>query len=765
METMTGIIFIFSLLLSLSAEPASLPAAQDINNVSAEAKLAYDGFLRDSYALRLEYEFAGRFSGDEHRSKMRQFAEQANEKITAIETKQRELKKQIEDYQGSDWEQKFGSTGLWRKLTADVHFTSVSNCQISFYLAISQTDKKIRVEILKAALDKIEGFEKSDSRPAAEEIFLKARILGTLAADDLLYRPPAREEFESAIGKEKTGEKKCSGYRLIFEEIKLLGPADEGQLKTLARQFFISPCKDDLELVLSLAGLQYRLGKKDAFEETVRKNPRAQDIIGSFLLAGLLQQKADENSFESTTVFEAELTAKRALKEGAAKYSELLLKLADEFQTPIVFYAAAQAFADSSPEKTIDFLIQSSILQNRKKSEWLDADANTIAGQAARFALDRSGKHKTDCGLIIKACENYRSIAAGNTEPKLDYLYAEAVLNCGQNENGEAILQGLAKRDAGFWSARAKLDLIEKKINAAKTQKQPVSDSAISELNNFISENSVPDEWAKRLGGEAAAVYCQALIEAADKQSLEKIVSIIDVNKINYEPNLGAFKSAALQKLDRPAESAKWLLAAFRPSRCEHAPQATALLTETVGKIDYLKEQSADFAETAAVFEKLATECCNCADSAGNPSAADLRQVKLLRAEFAIFAAAKEPTKLEKIEKLLNSIEPDNGVSNVDLLRCRARLFAEQKKFQQAAQLWSQICGMEESGDPASKQRSERWWRAKYYELYCWSQIPQTNKKDTAHTIDVLGKTYDQKPDFWWKKLDSLKQTIPKNSR
>jgi hypothetical protein len=192
------------------------------------------------------------------------------------------------------------------------------------------------------------------------------------------------------------------------------------------------------------------------------------------------------------------------------------------------------------------------------------------------------------------------------------------------------------------------------------------------------------------------------------------------------------------------------------------------LLTETIGKIDYLKDQSSNFPEAAGILEKLATECCNCADSAGSSSAADLRHAKLLRVEFAVFAAEKETSKLEKIEKFLNSIEPNGGVSDVDLLRCRARLFGEEGKFQQAAQLWSQICGMEESGNSASKQRSERWWRAKYYELYCWSQIPQTNKNDTAHTIDVLEKTYNQKPDFWWKKLDLLRQSAlgePQNGK
>jgi hypothetical protein len=762
---MTEIICIFSILLSVAAEPPvvsvvepnALPSAQYISSLATEAKQTYEGFVRDSFSLRLEYEFAGKFFSDEHRSKLQQLARQASEKIAAIETKQIKIKRQIEDYQGSDWERKFGSSGLWRELTADVYFTTVCNCQIAFYLAIVQTDKKMRVEILKTALDRIEVLQQTGSRSAVEGLFLKAKVLGTLAADDLLYRPLARKEFESAIGPEKTGEKDCSDFQFIFEKIKLLGQTEQGQIDSLARQFSASPCKDDLELILSLAGLQYRLGKKEAFEETVRKNPQTQDIIGSFLLAGFLSRNGNEKFFENTTVFEAELAAQRVLKEGAEKYSAFLPKLADEFQTPMVFYVAAQAFVYSEPNKAVDFLIQSSILQNRRKSEWLEVDAKTLAAQTAKFALDLLGKNVIDCKSAIRACENYRSIAAGDTEPKLDYLYAGALFNCNQSEKGDKILQDLAERGAGFWQARAKLDLIERKIKAAKIQKNTAADSAIygiaiSELNGFISEYSAPENWAKQLCSEATILYCQALFEASDKPSLEKIVDIVDVNKINYEPNLSAYKSAALQKLGRIDEAARSLVEAFRPGHCEYAPQAINLLAEAVGKIDYLKEQSTDFSATAGIFEKLAVECCNC------PDLADGRQAKLLRAEFAVFAANRDNRKLNEVELLLAGIEPDQAVADADLLRCRARLFAEQGKFQQAAQLWSQICKTEEIDSSASKQKSERWWRAKFYELYCWSQIKQTNKNDVVHSIDVLEKTYTDKPAFWAEKLKLLKQ-------
>jgi hypothetical protein len=762
---MTEIICIFSFLISIAAEPNAMPTAQDINSLSAGARQVYGDFTENSFLLWLEYEFTGKFFSDEHRSKLQQLAQQASEKLTEIENKQKKLKQQIEDYEGDDWEARFGSTspatsgssGLWRKLTADIYITTASNCQIGFYLAVSSGERQKKDDILKTVLNKIEVMEQTGG--GRDLRFLKAKVLGTLSADDLLYRPAARKEFESAAGGEKNSEKDCSDFRIVFEKIKLLGEDEPGQLESLTKRFFAGDCRNDLELVLSLISLQYRLERKSAyggFEETVRKNPQTQDIIGSLLLGCLSSQEAGEKVFENTGVFEAELAAQRAMKEGAEKHKGLLLKLAAEkrFQTPVVFYAAALACAAYEPNKAVDFFIESSKLQNQKKNERLDVDAKMLAAQTAKFALDCFGKKTVDCQSVVRACENYRSIAAGQSEPQIDYLYAAVLNDCNQSEKGEKMLRDLADRNTGFWSERAKLDLIEKTIKSEKLKQKAVSDSAILELNNFISENPGADNREKQLRCEATALYCKLLLEARNDASLEKVINIVDSNIAGYEPNIGAYKAAALQRLGQLDESARWLLIAFRPGHCEHTQQATILLSEVIEKIDYLKESAAggkDFTKAAGDFEKLARNCCNCPDS-------NNRQAKLFWAETAVFAAENQTSKLEKIEKLLDSIKPNDELADTDLLRCRARVWAELGRFEQAAQVWAQICKMEEGRVTAAGQKSEQWWRAKYYELHCWSQIPQTSKNDVVHTIEVLEKTYTDRPAFWAEKLKLLKQ-------
>jgi hypothetical protein len=54
--------------------------------------------------------------------------------------------------------------------------------------------------------------------------------------------------------------------------------------------------------------------------------------------------------------------------------------------------------------------------------------------------------------------------------------------------------------------------------------------------------------------------------------------------------------------------------------------------------------------------------------------------------------------------------------------------------------------------------QSYDWWRAKYYELYCFFNCKVIDKKDIGHVINVLQGTYGKIPGPWGEKFDALKQ-------
>jgi len=140
-------------------------------------------------------------------------------------------------------------------------------------------------------------------------------------------------------------------------------------------------------------------------------------------------------------------------------------------------------------------------------------------------------------------------------------------------------------------------------------------------------------------------------------------------------------------------------------------------------------------------------------------------KARLYLAEILVFAAPYEPGKLSQANKLLSDLDKDAGANNVDVIRCRARLSSAQGKFEQAARLWAQVAKIRKSEAPQSHRRTRKWWRAKYFELYCLAQTPQTEKKAILHTIEVLENSFTDIPPLWAEKLNSLKQQYDYNKK
>ena len=115
----------FALLtISLPAIAAdSFPTAQDINDAAQKAKQTYDSFFTQTFTIRMQYEYSGRFLNQQDKDTLCEAARQTSADLEQIANTQLAMKQAIESYQKDDWETLFGQTGLWRKLTADLTHT------------------------------------------------------------------------------------------------------------------------------------------------------------------------------------------------------------------------------------------------------------------------------------------------------------------------------------------------------------------------------------------------------------------------------------------------------------------------------------------------------------------------------------------------------------------------------------------------------------------------------------------------------------------
>ena len=738
-----GIALLFLCPLTNSAN--AIPTAEDINRLAETAKLTVDTFMQDSFKLRMGYEYSGRFSDPNDKENLRRLAQKASDRLQTIADEQRKLKEQIEDYQGDDWDARYGSTGLWRKLSADIYTTKLSKCEVDYYLAMASRQPQ-RNNILHKILTEIDSLNLTHL-PATSGL-LKAKTLALLSQTEPVYKSLAKKEFDALMVRSDMNH--STAFRIAIERIKLLGEREPGQLKKLMEAIAKSRCKDDFELVLSLAFLQRQLNQPEVFERTAKLFPQIQDFLGSLILSDISSRIAQQQSLQPISVFEAELAVETVWKNRTEDHSKLLdyLSTTEKFQTPLILYVAAVKSADSSPARAVDYLMKASKLQEAQKSDRLDIEPDKIAEQAAQLAYNLLAQDTTHCPLTLRAFENYSAIAGKKIDEELEYLYTIVLNNCGCEEKSTALLEKIANRPAGSRRNRARLDLIIQTIRQGNLHKKQYH-ALCRRLNELIADCPGKNETDSRLRAEAITIYCRLLLESEYENASQKVLDILNKAETDYDPNLNVLKSTALRRTGKLDESVRCLLKAIKPGCCDYAGEAMELLLEVTEKIDRF-EKDLSFMKSC---KKLAQFCCDCLEG-------QLKQrAGLFLIETSVFSATKTEKELSGFEQMLHNIAKAGFSNDIDFIRCRARVLAEEGKFQKAAELWSEICAVRKEESASSNSRSWKWWRAKFYELACLAKWPQTNKQQLRHTIEILENSFTDIPPLWSEKLSLLKQT------
>ncbi len=736
----------FFICLSACAAEA-VPTAEDINRLAETAKTASGVFVRRSQPIRMQFECSGDFLTWQERQKLKGLAESADRRLAQIEEEQRTFKKQIEDYQGEDWEQRFGSTGLWRKLAADVLRTTLSRLDVDYYLALADEEPK-RSQLLHGIVTQIDSL--STNEPPAYAQFIKAKSLALLSQSDAALVPAAANEFDRLMLHSYMSQ--ATAFKVSIEKIKFLGPETNARLDTLADDLARSQSRDDIELVLSLASLQ-RGYAPQALEKTLSLWPDIETLLAQLILADLSNaaEQADTNEPDLTkiTAIEAELAAKAASSARPEKCRAVLegIVATEKFQTPAVLYAAGSAFSHFEPERAVELLIKASGLQERHKSSRLDIEPGQIAEEAARLAYRLYEKGSDNCRLAVEAFDNYAEIAAGQIDPRLEYLYAVVLKDCGQKQKSEKLLEKIAQRPTGPERNRARLVLIKQKLNRPGTIAK--QNAILEELRNLILDCNCPpgDTGCILVRDEAAYLYCRTLLDFGDKQSARKVLDLLDNPILSGFAMSKLFKSQALQQAGR-LEQAVQLMADVVSSEASGsaAPQIVELLSNVLdncepgetcaGKGDTMLRNCVGLAEYADRFVRS-------------------RRSSLILAEFNLLAAKPQKSNLDEIQRTLSTCEKRD---DINWLRCRARLLGAEDKFERSAELWAQIARIRRDDEPSPDERSWQWWRAKYYELYCLAQPPNAEKGNIIHTIEVLENTFTRIPPPWAEKLGLLKR-------
>jgi len=138
------ILFIFPV-QSLCAE---LPDANSISALAENVEQTITQFNQQSLEFRLKLAFEGSLCGAD-RDKFVELVKDNKEKIENILTEQSNAKKAIEEYEGDDWDQRYGTTNLWRKLGLDIKNTQLTEAKLNLYLAKVDDPNIVIADVLK----------------------------------------------------------------------------------------------------------------------------------------------------------------------------------------------------------------------------------------------------------------------------------------------------------------------------------------------------------------------------------------------------------------------------------------------------------------------------------------------------------------------------------------------------------------------------------------------------------------------------------------
>ena len=745
--------FALSLAVSLASRAHTLPRAEDINKLAQAANVSVETFAKVSAKLRFQYEYSGQFLNPADREKLRECATAASKHLRRTAESQEQLKNQVEEYEGDDWDDRYGSTGLWRKLFADLYTTGVHRCEIDFYAAICAR-QPIRDETLHEILARIDSLSKSYN--TAYLHLLRAKGLALLAQTDPAYKRPAKKEFDGLA--ERSDMRQSTAFKIAIERIKLLAPPRPDRLDQLTDDFAQSNDANDLQLILSLACLQHRFNRPKALENTVRTWPQTEAMLGSLALAdSACRLERQELDLQKISPLEAELAAQAAWRGRCQDYAAVLRRLANDrkFQTPLILYVTAVASAKTSPTEASRLLIKAAAIQKETKGRRLNIEAREIARQAASLICNARAAEQSNHDAVLEIIEDYRRITGGQMAGDLEYCYANALIEAGQKKKGTQLLNKIAETPTASRHHRARLDFIIDKYYARRENTTEISKELLDLLGDCTEQN---DPGGVR--AEAMHIYCQLLLESQNKTDAQKALDIHTDAEIQNDPNLTVFKSKALHVLDRLDEAAQCLARICEASNREHVHAADLLLIAIIDRIEQLQHDSADPANLVENALTIARYCLRI--SMSTYGLIPVGRARLYVAELSLLAPSNDGRILSRVEKLLAGV-PEDARNNPDYLRCRARLFSRRAKFAEAAGLWAKVAQIHKNRPSSPNRRSANWWRATFYGLHCWSKTPQAQDRDVGHTIEVLESSFAQIPPLWAEKLKSLRTSLRQN--
>lgn len=338
----------------------------------------------------------------------------------------------------------------------------------------------------------------------------------------------------------------------------------------------------------------------------------------------------------------------------------------------------------------------------------------------------------------------FLELGAGRQEPlrKVQETWPQA----------EEFVQGLLREKAADHFRRYGQQAVQEKMEAFRAgwrqRRDPNQLRAFEEQwQAWIRTLDPNSPGMDRMRTAAAAEYVQHLFDRPDRENAERIVRFLKTEIGGGDPGLAYLYVQALTLLDRYGQAVTAM--ASIPFECRNGAFDLYVLENFAGRLEDYTDLSGVSIEPAAL--NRAQGLCGCFVAEGK----DRDRVDLLWAQMASRQPTVDGPTGQAIDAILKRFEES---SKAEAVGCRALRMMQKGLWGQAARQWQTLRGAYEPKDRTARARQWHWWRAKYYELYCYWKVPEVSKEDVSHAIKILGTLYDPPPAVWAEKLKALTQ-------
>lgn len=256
---------------------------------------------------------------------------------------QNEIKKYIEEYEGVDWEEKFGDEKLWEQISADI----VTTVYRKVYADLVHADLNFESGHEGELFRDLNLLESLDVKPA-ETYLLTAKIYRRLAESDPSLKRLARRELLAV--EEDMAANDLVRLNTAVELMLLNGDITEiyDRVKTI----------EDCNQIQNVLAVLHRRVDTGSLLKMTESCPKVSDLYGRAMLRILMNSDDPAEAMDCSMV---QLAVSAMLKYGnPGDHTGKLEKLAEaeKFHSFELFYAAGIAFEQKSWQKAFEFQLK-----------------------------------------------------------------------------------------------------------------------------------------------------------------------------------------------------------------------------------------------------------------------------------------------------------------------------------------------------------------------------------------------------------------------